>query len=523
MILLPIHLKFSDPNVQPKSMDRALISSLNRNKEGLELLWIHVVLMAWVTVTWIGTLIWISKGAFRCRAQCIAASVERSRREMEPSTPDDQHNPHPHPQHPFHSMPLTEQDETNRGLRLRTVMVANIPSRLRSEKELKEYFEYHMSRPLAKPAIGLTSNRQPGLINKMVSYLINRVRKLEYFGHSESGSDTLSVTASTHTIDGQAETGTKPEVERVVLARKMTELASLLDRREEMLKKLETAHIKLARKTLNAVKDAMDLREYGPSRMSRAAHRLSSVASLRKQRDSGGGKRSTETDMERALGTDEDEVPTEDRMDMLIRTLGPFVEEFGMRHRVPWYKRLAASLHLGPPLPTSVPSSRYLEKQAMSPSSATDPICDAKQTVWDALFSLPRSTLDPYQPLIHLSALFRGKTVPSIDYYTAKVGFLTSLITENRSHPPVDFEPVSTAFVTFANPDDARRACKYLAVHPDNPLACMVEMAPEYEDLDWVRLMKQTFKGEVIYFYFYVDFDWPTLLICIIDHQGLGG
>ena len=225
--------------------------------------------------------------------------------------------------------------------------------------------------------------------------------------------------------------------------------------------------------------------------------------------------------MERALGTDEDEVPTEDRMDILIRTLGPFVEEFGMRHRVPWYKRLAASLHLGPPLPISVPSPRYLEKQAMSPSSATDPICDAKQTVWDALFSLPRSTLDPYQPLIHLSALFRGKTVPSIDYYTAKVGFLTSLITENRSHPPVDFEPVSTAFVTFANPDDARRACKYLAVHPDNPLACMVEMAPEYEDLDWVRLMKQTFKGEVIYFY--VDFDWPTLLICIIDHQGLGG
>lgn len=376
-------------------------------------------------------------------------------------------------------------------------MVTNIPSRLRSEKELKEYFEYHLSRPLAKPAIGLTSNRHPGFINKMISYLFNRIRRLEYFKHSEDNSSTPSIIGSAQTVEGEAEMPVKPEVERVVLARKMTELASLLDRREEMLKKTEMAHIKLAVKTLEAVRTLMDLKEYGPSRMSRAAHKLLSVTPRRQR---GEGKLSVETDMEPTLGTDEDETPAEDRADMLIRTLGPFVERYGMRKKRSWWSRLRAKLSLGPPSMAEIPTPRALEKQTMPlerMNLESGPGDSPEQTVWEALFSLPRSVLDPYQPLIHLSALFRGRTVPSIDYYTAKVGLLTSLITENRSHPVSDFEPVSTAFVTFAHPDYARRACKYLAVHPDNPLACMVEMAPEYEDIDWVRLMKQTFKAEV--------------------------
>ena len=135
---------------------------------------------------------------------------------------------------------------------------------------------------------------------------------------------------------------------------------------------------------------------------------------------------------------------------------------------------------------------RLTEKRPETPLPIPD-----HSTVWEALFSLPRSTLNAYQPLVHLNALFRGRTVPAIDYYATKVNYLTALITEQRAKPPTDFEPVSTAFVTFAHPDDARRACKYLAVHPKNPLTCLVTMAPDYEDLDWIRVMKQTYKGEV--------------------------
>jgi hypothetical protein len=78
-----------------------------------------------------------------------------------------------------------------------------------------------------------------------------------------------------------------------------------------------------------------------------------------------------------------------------------------------------------------------------------------------------------------------------------KLRLLTQLITENRAKAISDYDPVSTAFVTFADPGDARRACKYLAVHPNNPMVCSVTMAPGYEDLDWIRVMKSMFKAEV--------------------------
>jgi hypothetical protein len=120
-----------------------------------------------------------------------------------------------------------------------------------------------------------------------------------------------------------------------------------------------------------------------------------------------------------------------------------------------------------------------------------------RKTVWEALHSLPRSSLDGYQPLIRLASFFRGHTAPEIDYLTAKLNLLTTLITENRARAVEHYTPVSTAFVTFADPKDARRACRQLPSHPDNPISCVVQMAPGFEDLDWTRIMKSTFKAEV--------------------------
>ena len=119
-------------------------------------------------------------------------------------------------------------------------------------------------------------------------------------------------------------------------------------------------------------------------------------------------------------------------------------------------------------------------------------------TVWDALLSLPCSSLDAYQPLVNLSQLFHRKTILSIDYYTTKLNLLTSLISDNRAKAIDDYDTVSTAFVTFADPAKARRACKYRAVHPNDSLACLVMMAPMYQDIDWICVMKSTNKGEVI-------------------------
>ncbi|KAI5117451.1 hypothetical protein M0805_005828 [Coniferiporia weirii] len=488
-VLLPIHLRFSDSQqFSSKSMNRALISALVTTDSGLRLLWIHLTLMLWVTLTWIFTLVWISKGAFRYRAQAIEAAAEQARQEEQKKF-----SPHPHPQHPFHAMPPLDEEEkeerTNKGLRLRTVMVTNIPTRLRSEKELKEYFEYYMSRPLAKPSLGLTSSTQPGLVNKLVSSLVNRMRKFGFSSRPDNDD-------SSSTVEGQAQQGITPVIERVAIARKMSELASLLDRREEMLRRLETAHIKLARKALDAVKDAIDLRENGPSRTDRAVKRLSRVTSLHSRRTE---KTSVETDIERGSTTLEDEIEPEDRDELLIRTLGPYVEEFGMRDGrlfLESTRKWLSHTVSGPCSPIKSRKSTEKGPEPLKPS--LDTTSTARPTIWEALFSLPRSTLEPYQPLIYLSALFRGRAVPAIDYYTAKVNLLTALVVESRARAITDFEPVSTAFVTFAHPDDARRACKYLAVHPNNLLACLVSMAPDYEDLDWMRVMKQTYRAEIL-------------------------
>jgi len=62
------------------------------------------------------------------------------------------------------------------------------------------------------------------------------------------------------------------------------------------------------------------------------------------------------------------------------------------------------------------------------------------------------------------------------DYY------VTTLVKEHCDKSLTSFEPVSTAFVTFSDPADARRACGWLAAHPNNPLSCLVTKA--YSDLE---------------------------------------
>uniref|UniRef100_A0A0W0G127 DUF221-domain-containing protein n=2 Tax=Moniliophthora roreri TaxID=221103 RepID=A0A0W0G127_MONRR len=415
-------------------------------------------------------------GAFKMRAENIA------RRQLNPPTCEDFH-PHPHPQYAFADVPPTEVDLSNDGLRFRTIMVANIPPQLRDEKELREYFQYYMSRKLEKPAMGVNSTTQPGFINKSLAFIFNHAKHIPHLTHSkDEGSQPSNMRPNPDDV---------PVIERVVIARKMTELASLLERREEILRQLESAHIKLAKKALAAVKRAMELKEANkPFKFSRRGSRAALIAKQRK----------TNADIESGDPSQGGVLSEEERMEQLIKVLGPFVEEFGLLNLAGKegnsslgnyaFKRLRAEGSQDGDGETELSPTAY------SPGSRRQK--QQKKTVWDALLSVPRSSLDPYQPLVNLSHLFRGKTVPSIDYYTAKLNLLTSLITENRAKPVNKYDPVSTAFVTFAKAEDARRACNYLAVHPHNPLQCMVTMAPQYQDLDWQRVMKSSFNAEFV-------------------------
>ncbi|TFK40830.1 hypothetical protein BDQ12DRAFT_721445 [Crucibulum laeve] len=489
-ILFPIHVEFSEATISPKSMTRASISSLVGTTKGLSLLWIHICLLFWLTLSWMATLLWICNGAFRLRAANLEIAARQAAETSENA--DKTYYPHPHPQYGFADIPAADKNHPNRGLRVRTVMVSNVPHSLRNEKDLKEYFEYYLSRKVDKPSMGLTSSTQPGFLNKTFAFVFNRAKRLP--GHLPPLNPLLSRDSDRGGSQDSKENSNKskknldvPVIERVVVARKMTELASLLERREDILRSLETAHIKLANKTLLAVKTAMDRKDASKP----IVHSASKAAELMQKR------RSKQADPE--MGMIDEEV----RMNQLIEVLGPYVEEFGCQRTFTSRSKKAISR-------TSKQAFRKLRTQGSEDSDNSDGTpgnpsiylqerdSHPKKTVWEALLSLPRTSLDAYQPLINLSHVFRGKTVPAIDYYTAKLNLLTSLITENRAKAFSDYDPVSTAFVTFQDPADARRACKYLAVHPNNPLACLVTMAPMYQDLDWIRVMKSTFNAEFV-------------------------
>ncbi|KAJ7600700.1 hypothetical protein C8J56DRAFT_911019 [Mycena floridula] len=479
-ILFPIHLEFSESGVSAKSMTRASISSLVLTARGQSLLWIHICLLFWITFTWMANLFWICHGAFMLRADSMELAAQRVSSDEGASS----FHPHPHPQYGFTEVLPLNEAHTVRGLRLRTIMVSNLLPQLRDEKELKEYFEYYMSRELEKPAIGLNGTTQPGFVNKSVAFLFNHAKRLP--AHLPLPIE-IKEEPRVHNKENI------PVIERVVVARKMTELASLLERREEILRHLETAHIQLAKKTLEAVARAMDQKE-AHKPFSRSNSRAAMIAK----------KRKTTADVEVGDPSFEENMSEEDRMEQLIKVLGPFVEEFGVRKSSGQMRRgIAMSKHTFRKLRTE--RSQDSDDEPTSPTSPEYPPTSRerkgsgeKLTIWEALLSVPRSSLDAYQPLVNLSHIFRGKTVPSIDYYTVKLNLLTSLITENRAREITKYDPVSTAFVTFAYPADAMKACKFLTVHPHNPLACMVTMAPAYQDLDWIRVMKSSFNAEFL-------------------------
>jgi len=465
-------------------MTRASISSLTHTAKGRSLLWIHLIVLFWVSITWVITLLWVAQGLMRMRAANLLAAAENH-----PNRPETQYR-HPHPQYFFQPAvdPMMRIDDQYKGIRYRTVMVANIPGHLRDEQQLKEYFEYYLARKIAKPTIGINTSTQPGFINRYFSYFWNRLRRTPANAHPDL---TANSSEDGHTAESSGESKRTAIVERVTVVRRTSQLATLLERREEVLRVLETAHIRLACKVLTAVATCMKDRPGGVLTKSRSVHHRTQTPLLGTVKFW-----KNEVDVENNAGGGEQ--GGENRMDLLIRTIGPFVKEFSSETRpLPSFPR---TLSYNKPQPAD--SEQATEEDGQNGSyQLDDPQQSEKHnTIWDALLSLPRSVLDPYQPLIHLNSLFRGKTVPTIDYYTAKLRVLTSLITEARSLPLSGYDPVSTAFVTFETPKDARRACKYLAVHPDNPLVCTVTMAPLYEDVDWTRIMKLPYNLEVCTF-----------------------
>lgn len=420
-------------------MIKASISALVGTTEGRSLLWVHICILLWLTSTWIITLLWITLGAFRLRAKTFGDSFNKHFKL------DEGQFQHPHSQYGFKDIPSSETDVPRKGLRLRTVMVSNIPESLRSQKDVQEYFEYYMTRIKEKPYISLTSSTRPGFFNRSIAFMYNKIRHRH--PSSKNGIDPEKV------IESSTEDLSTPVIEQVTMFHKMLELASLLERREATLILLEEAHIELANNTLAAVRKAI-------------GREVSTSKEARKQEFTTKGLEQSVTN-----------INNEENMQTLIQALRPFVEEAHDEE--------------------GSASTQDKWKGTGEPHSSSSIVkAPPTSTIWDALLSLPRCSLDPFQPLQRLSFTRR---VPSIDYHTAKLNLLTSLTKENKAKHENQFVPASTAFITFANARDALRARKYLAAHPSNPLACIVTTAPAYHDVHWKMMMEISSRGEVGY------------------------
>ncbi|KAG8860888.1 hypothetical protein FRB96_003623 [Tulasnella sp. 330] len=493
-ILLPIHLHFAPSAditgavTDTKSMTRVSISNLVVSPEGKRLLPIHVCLLLWITLTWILNLLWLIKGAFRYRRQAIVLAAERAREQ------DDVRK-----SKLVGSAEGGLPDDKLRGWRLKSIMVTNIPVPLRDEKILKEYFEFYLARVTEKaiPA--------PGPVEGIVSFVSR-------FYQAQSRRDR-------GIRDGLAEADATPEkkeknheivnIEKVVVVRKMAELTSLLERREEVMQKLEEAHIQLAQAALKTVAEWIQKREQGGKAPVRYLHKVARKEAAVRLTLQSEKENVRDIEIGRAgHGTDSEE---EARMNALTTALQPYIHEFGMLSSRSitsprsWIHRTLVG-------GADTPSSEGSPQGQPSPHGKGV----ALPSLWETLHSLPRSHLDQFQPLIRLKSLFRGAHVPMIDYYTTKLGLLTALITEQRSQPPSSFAAASTAFVTFSNADTARKAVNLLPSHPKNPLSCLAQPAPEVADIDWKRLMKTTFTGEFLRNWVVDFFVWVFTLIWII-------
>ncbi|MCO5599102.1 hypothetical protein L7F22_053202 [Adiantum nelumboides] len=287
----------------------------------------------------------------------------------------------------------------------------------------------------------------------------------------------------------------------------MNELSAMLTRRQEVLAQLEAAHIKLAKNVMAAVgkrtsKMRSKKRDEGKGGMGGVGggelngKALKAEAKLSNQfKGSDDTKNTAETeeysnnqDVEKEAVEKSRKQLEEEALEDLTRRLARFSPNNKGRHG---------------------------REAQMRGDEVEDEMNVMAETVWESLATVPRELLDPYQPATRLSALFRGQTVPTVDYLLTKLNLLTALVTEMRARPPSSYEPTSTAFVTFRDPRQARMVWRELK----SQIVVRVRLAPEVKDLDWERLMRTSFTGDLARGLGVNAFFWGLTIFWIIPIQ----
>ncbi|CAD6901065.1 unnamed protein product [Tilletia controversa] len=489
----------ASPSIECTSADKAIKEKcvFYPNPQGQKILWVHLLLLYYMTFTWCYALWRIAHGGLQVRWRLIQRTREIEAKKAEEHR-NHQERRKQHPNHHLSHRQLAEDASLDSlGWRQRTLMISNLPATMRDEAGIRRYFEEYLrpddastiaderdsmlSRPNSRRHggnAGGSSGSQPfneaplreshdaphhSDTKHTAEQAVSPVKTM--VGEEDDKNGTLSKGREPRgpEPDMQPDRHLRSPIQAVVLVRKMDELSSLLARRQAVLGQLEAAHVKLATAVLADVRASMvrQDRTSGANKDKEPASNDEPI-SLRdrinnmKKRTK---RRAKTQDVEERNQLSEHNL----RVQELVKYLGPFVQALDLQ-------QAQAGVYRG-----------KMDEPKL------------EESVWEALSEVPRELLDPYQPVTRLSALFRGQTVPTIDYLLTKLNLLTALVTEMRSRPPSSYAPASTAFVTFRDPRQARMVWRELK----DQIVAKVRLAPEVKDLDWERLMSTTFSGEV--------------------------
>lgn len=115
-ILMPLHIIYSPDTVARTSMLKASITSLVES-DGTKWLWVHAVLVWWVSITWTMTALWIAWGAIAYRRREIALLSKKTKSRRSDVSDGESVN-----------FGTEEIDTKCEGIkRSRTLMVTNVP------------------------------------------------------------------------------------------------------------------------------------------------------------------------------------------------------------------------------------------------------------------------------------------------------------------------------------------------------------------------------------------------------------
>ncbi|GAA5970112.1 hypothetical protein JCM11641_000274 [Rhodosporidiobolus odoratus] len=244
-ILLAINFHYAPANISRQSLDRASLSALVQNKEGLHLLPIHVLMMWIVVFSWVGNLIWIGYGTLRIRRNELRRLL---RDEVERRLPAEER----HPNHYFSRDMDPEVPQKDVGWRYRTVLVRNIPPVLRTEDAIRGYFEQYLrSRPSTDgdEARGSTTTDSDGPSTPTSAAPLNLLKQVRDSFPMQDRKVTPSAPSA------------RPLISSIVLVRRTVELNELYAKYGEVLHQLETAHVALVRNVVEWVQEKVEREE----------------------------------------------------------------------------------------------------------------------------------------------------------------------------------------------------------------------------------------------------------------------